>query len=197
MSQSQVTLADLDHTQWRRPNNKFVREMLRPFAERKAFRNIRKAPGWDERAEGADGYSRVRFYWERDGQYHRDNDLPAEVWSSGLQYWCRDGILHREHAPAQVDIWGDGKWSWNSYPASDRINTLLNLVYMDKNLTEEKALNYLELAKALDAEDKWYSDKEDAVTVVAWVATVIAKHPSKKISDEFRTFIGLRLLAGV
>jgi len=45
--------------------------------------------------------------WYRNGQLHREGDLPAFVWANGYQKRLRNGQLHREEGPAGVYSNGD------------------------------------------------------------------------------------------
>jgi len=50
-------------------------------------------------------------WWFKDGQLHRDGDLPAVVYPNGDQYWCQHGKPHRDgDQPAVVRADGNQKW---------------------------------------------------------------------------------------
>lgn len=49
--------------------------------------------------------------WFRNGQLHRDDDLPAKMYDNGDKEWYRYGLLHRDHdLPAVITSSGDQKW---------------------------------------------------------------------------------------
>ena len=49
--------------------------------------------------------------WKKDGQHHRDGDLPSIVFKSGFRSWCKEGTLHRDgDLPAR--IWETGQQEW-------------------------------------------------------------------------------------
>jgi len=49
--------------------------------------------------------------WYRDGLRHREGDLPAAIYATGGQRWWRDGQLRREGGPAVVSA-TDGTQEW-------------------------------------------------------------------------------------
>ena len=50
-------------------------------------------------------------FWYKNGQLHRDNDLPAIIYPSGIQYWCQNGKFHRDgDLPAMIDSKGNRAW---------------------------------------------------------------------------------------
>ena len=36
------------------------------------------------------------------GLFHRDDDLPAVIWSDGAKYWYQNGLHHRINGPAII-----------------------------------------------------------------------------------------------
>ena len=42
-------------------------------------------------------YSSGTQYWYKNNQQHRDNDLPAKIYPSGTQYWCKNNKYHRDN----------------------------------------------------------------------------------------------------
>jgi hypothetical protein len=40
--------------------------------------------------------------WYKHGERHRENDLPAVIWSNGDMYWYQHGKLHRETDAAVI-----------------------------------------------------------------------------------------------
>ena len=66
-------------------------------------------------------------YWYRNGELHRENDLPAAILSDGTQYWCKNGDFHRENdLPAIIGSNGCKKWYKNGkeYRLQQRYNDL-------------------------------------------------------------------------
>jgi antitoxin component YwqK of YwqJK toxin-antitoxin module len=53
-------------------------------------------------------------YWYKNGKLHRDNDLPAIIFSNGYQGWYKNGKLHRDNdLPAAISSDGDHYWYQN------------------------------------------------------------------------------------
>ena len=53
-------------------------------------------------------------FWYQNGKKHRDNDLPAKVYSNGDQYWYQNGEIHRDNdLPAVIYANGDQVWYQN------------------------------------------------------------------------------------
>jgi outer membrane lipoprotein-sorting protein len=52
--------------------------------------------------------------WFQNGELHRDNDLPAVIKSNGTQYWYQNGLRHRDNdRPAVIYSNGDQYWYQN------------------------------------------------------------------------------------
>jgi len=50
-------------------------------------------------------------YWYKNGNLHRDNDLPAAIYPDGTQAWYQNGLCHRDNdLPALT--WKDGRQLW-------------------------------------------------------------------------------------
>jgi hypothetical protein len=50
-------------------------------------------------------------YWYKEGEVHRDGDLPAIILSNGDQYWYKEGEVHRDgDLPAIILSCGDQYW---------------------------------------------------------------------------------------
>ena len=49
--------------------------------------------------------------WFKNGQLHRDNDLPAVIHINGTQKWYQDGKLHRDNDLPAI-IYADGQEVW-------------------------------------------------------------------------------------
>jgi antitoxin component YwqK of YwqJK toxin-antitoxin module len=42
-------------------------------------------------------------FWYKNGKFHRDNDLPAMIFSDGRQFWFKNGQMHRDNdLPATI-----------------------------------------------------------------------------------------------
>lgn len=52
-------------------------------------------------------------YYNSDGKSHRDNDLPAVIWSDGMQAWYQNGKHHRDNGPAIIRSDGTQEWCRN------------------------------------------------------------------------------------
>jgi antitoxin component YwqK of YwqJK toxin-antitoxin module len=50
-------------------------------------------------------------YWYKNGERHRDGDLPATIYPNGTKTWYKNGTLHRENDLPAV-IWPDGTQKW-------------------------------------------------------------------------------------
>ncbi len=52
-------------------------------------------------------------FWKNEaGEYHRDEDLPAIIYSNSYQAWCQNGRLHRSGGPAAIGADGQA-WYQN------------------------------------------------------------------------------------
>jgi len=55
------------------------------------------------------------FWKNKEGQLHRDGDLPAVIYANGAKYWCKNGQLHRDgDLPAIIFANGRKEWWKNS-----------------------------------------------------------------------------------
>ena len=52
--------------------------------------------------------------WYKNGQLHRDNDLPAVIWNDGSQFWYQYGKRHRDNDLPAV-ILTNGSQFWYQY----------------------------------------------------------------------------------
>ena len=50
-------------------------------------------------------------YWHKNDLLHRDNDLPAIIYSNGTRYWYQNGQKHRDNNLPAV-ICSNGKQEW-------------------------------------------------------------------------------------
>lgn len=50
-------------------------------------------------------------WYDEKGNLHREDDLPAIIYSGGSQVWCKHGLRHREgDLPAVIDSNGYQYW---------------------------------------------------------------------------------------
>ena len=49
-------------------------------------------------------------WFDSDGNYHRDDDMPAYITTDGYMSYCKHGKLHRECGPARIWLNGDGHY---------------------------------------------------------------------------------------
>jgi hypothetical protein len=61
--------------------------------------------------------------WYKEGNLHRDNDLPAIIRYNGSQYWYKDGNCHRDNDLPAV-IFSDGSQEWYKNGELHRDNDL-------------------------------------------------------------------------
>jgi len=50
-------------------------------------------------------------YWYKNGNYHRDKDLPAIIWYDGDMFWFENGEYHRENDKPAI-IHNNGSMAW-------------------------------------------------------------------------------------
>ena len=56
----------------------------------------------------------------RNGKLHRDNDLPAVIYTDGKQRWYQNGLTHRDNdLPAVITEEGDQTWYKNGFKHRD------------------------------------------------------------------------------
>jgi hypothetical protein len=59
-------------------------------------------------------YSNGDQCWYKNGKKHRDNDLPAEIYANGYQFWYKNGLIHRDNdLPAVIFPSGHQYWYQN------------------------------------------------------------------------------------
>jgi len=51
------------------------------------------------------------LFWYKNGKAHRDNDLPARIYINRTRIWCKNGKYHRDNDLPAV-IWWDGDQFW-------------------------------------------------------------------------------------
>ena len=61
--------------------------------------------------------------WYRDGELHRDGDLPAMIKPDGTQRWYKYGKWHRDN-DLPAEIWADGTQKWYKYGECHRVGDL-------------------------------------------------------------------------
>ena len=66
--------------------------------------------------------------WYKNRKLHRDNDLPAIIWTGGNQEWYKNGVCHRENdLPAIVTTDGTHAWYKNGNLHRDNGPTVINV----------------------------------------------------------------------
>jgi len=63
-------------------------------------------------------------YWYKNGDFHRDNDLPAAISSSGSQIWYKNGKIHRDNNLPAIIFSNDGTQIWYKNGEKHRDNDL-------------------------------------------------------------------------
>jgi len=58
-----------------------------------------------------DKYPNGNMYWYKTGNFHRENDKPAIIYSDGDMYWYKNGQFHREKDKPAI-IHNDGRLCW-------------------------------------------------------------------------------------
>ena len=58
-----------------------------------------------------DKYTTGTMAWRKDGESHRDKDLPAIIYRTGDMFWCKNGVYHRDNDLPAI-IWGNGNMYW-------------------------------------------------------------------------------------
>jgi hypothetical protein len=59
------------------------------------------------------GYGRYTSgdqFWYKDGDLHRDDDLPAVIWDDGSQFWYKNGLRHRDGDRPAIIYSNDSKF---------------------------------------------------------------------------------------
>ena len=73
-------------------------------------------------------YSTGSQFWYKNGLKHRDNDLPAAIYSNGDRHWYKNGLRHRDNdLPAVISSNGDQEWYKNGQEHRD--NDLPAVIY--------------------------------------------------------------------
>ncbi len=87
-------------------------------------------------------------YWtNEEGQYHRDDDLPAVIWENGYQVWCQNGLYHRLDGPAV--IWANGSQEWFQHDLRHRLD---GPAIIWENGEQEWYVNDVEISEKVIAE---------------------------------------------
>lgn len=74
-------------------------------------------------------YSDGRKEWYQNGEKHRGNDLPAVIHKNGTQEWYQYNKLHRDDLPAVIGY--DGTQEWYQNGRYHRDNDLPAIIYSD------------------------------------------------------------------
>jgi hypothetical protein len=82
-------------------------------------------------------YDKLFHFMDEDGnvifcneksQWHRDNDLPAIIWSDGSQFWYVNGEIHRDNDLPAI-IYANGHKEWWVNGKLHRDNGLPAVIY--------------------------------------------------------------------
>ena len=68
--------------------------------------------------------------WYKNGKVHRDNDLPAVKYPSGTQMWYQNGRFHRDN-DLPASIYDNGDQCWYKNGKCHRDNNLPAIIYHD------------------------------------------------------------------
>jgi hypothetical protein len=71
---------------------------------------------------------KTKRWYNKAGQLHRDNDLPAVIYADGSQIWYQNGKLHRDNDLPAV-IWANGTQYWYKNDELHRDNDLPAIVF--------------------------------------------------------------------
>jgi ribosomal protein L25 (general stress protein Ctc) len=80
------------------------------FAEFEQSKKYKKGKPVEVKFADGTSYERNTFgtqFWYKDGQQHRDGDLPAVIYATGDQLWYKNGKLHRD-GDLPAAIYADG-----------------------------------------------------------------------------------------
>ncbi len=66
--------------------------------------------------------------WYQHGKVHRDNDLPAVIYANGMRYWYQYDKLHRDNDLPAV-IYAGGTQEWYQHDKLHRDNDLPAVIY--------------------------------------------------------------------
>ncbi len=69
-------------------------------------------------------------YWYKEGQLHRDGDLPAIIYTMGTQVWCKHDKLHRDGDQPAI-IHADGAKVWCKHDKYHRDGDLPAVIHAD------------------------------------------------------------------
>ena len=80
----------------------------------------------------------TKRWYNKKGQLHRENDLPAVEMENGYKAWYKNGKRHRLKGYAVIYSDGSGKWYINGIEKSEEIITMFErLPYSKKEAVEE------------------------------------------------------------
>jgi predicted ATP-binding protein involved in virulence len=85
-----------------------IKELDRLYKENNDLKNIKESC-----YKAVDKYGTERWY-NKDEKLHRDNDLPAVIYSDGSKFWYQNGERHRDNnLPAIINANGYQAWYKN------------------------------------------------------------------------------------
>jgi hypothetical protein len=99
--------------------------------------------------------------WYQNGKYHRDNDLPAVIFSNGNQFWYKNGKFHRDNdLPAIIFL--NGRQDWYQHGKLHRDNDLPAVIAYGDHYWYKNGLfhrdNDLPAVIYEDGGQKWYKN---------------------------------------
>ena len=58
---------------------------------------------------------RMGKFWCKNGEPHRERDLPATIRNNGIMQWCINGLMHRDsNNPAFINLKNNYMEYWNN-----------------------------------------------------------------------------------
>ena len=153
-------------------------------AYRKVLAEMKADPRWNEATFVPGGID-----WTLAMVPVNEEDYPSIFClDTGLRSWRDErSSLHRLSGPAAINVWGYPTWVYRGTLPSKPTQDLLDDVWFDRNLTDERALMFSARASSLDARH----NTTNGLTPVQWVSAVIARHPSRNLSEDTRTMMAL------
>lgn len=56
----------------------------------------------------------TKYWYNSNGEFHRDNDKPAAIYHNGAKWWYQNGLRHRDNdQPAIIYASGSKEWWLN------------------------------------------------------------------------------------
>jgi hypothetical protein len=94
--------------------------------------------------DGSHTHEISRLTWKKNGDWHRDGDKPARIWTNGTLKWVKNGQPHRDddkpaaiYAEGTLEWWKNGLRHRLTGPAVIDPNNKLEYWINDVDITEE------------------------------------------------------------